>query len=100
MSSDVVNLRVGDEHELRFKSLATAGYRWVPTVEGDEGVADVVDAGPAELPNRRIGASADELFDVRATGPGAVRVRFEQRRPFEPQDIPPIEERVVEIRVT
>jgi predicted secreted protein len=98
--SDLVDLRVGEQHRVRLAGRGTAGYRWVPTVEGDEGVADVVDAGPAELANRRIGASADELFDVRAMGPGAIRVRFEQRRPFEPKDVPPIEERVVEIRVT
>jgi hypothetical protein len=54
----------------------------------------------AELANRRIGTSADELFTIRAVGPGATRVRFEQRRPFEPKDVPPAEEHVVEIRVT
>ena len=77
--ADVVNLRVGDEHELRLKGLATAGYRWVPAVE-DGAVADV--------------------FTIRAVGPGATRVRFEQRRPFGPKDVPPAEEHVVEIRVT
>jgi predicted secreted protein len=97
--ADVVNLRVGDEHELRLKGLATAGYRWVPAVE-DGAVADVAESGVAELANRRIGTSADELFTIRAVGPGATRVRFEQRRPFEPKDVPPAEEHVVEIRVT
>ena len=97
--SDVVDLRVGDQHRVRLAGRGTAGYHWVPSVEGDDGVAEVVDAGLAELPTRRIGASADELFDIRAVGPGATRVRFVQRRPFEPDDVPPIEERVVEVRV-
>jgi predicted secreted protein len=97
--ADVVNLRVGDEHELRLEGLATAGYRWMPVVE-DDAVAAVAEAGVGELPNRRIGTSADELFTIRAVGPGATRVRFEQRRPFEPKDVPPAAEHVVEIRVT
>jgi predicted secreted protein len=98
--SDAVDLHVGERHEVRLKGLGTAGYRWIASVEGDEGVAEVVDAGLAERPDRRIGTSADELFDIRAVGPGAARVRFAQRRPFEPDDVPPVEERVVEVRVT
>jgi predicted secreted protein len=97
---DVLNLRVGDEHPVRLKGLGTAGYRWGAVVEGDEGVADVADAGVAELPNRRIGTSADELFTIRALRPGTTRVRFAQRRPWEADDVPAVEEHVFEIRVT
>ena len=96
----VVNLGVGEEHRVRLPGLGTAGYRWMPAVEGDAGVAEVSDAGVAELANRRIGTSADELFDIRAVRPGVARVRFEQRRPFEPDDVPPADEQVVEVRVT
>jgi predicted secreted protein len=98
--SDVVTLRVGEDHPVRLAGLGTAGYQWLVLVEGDEGVADVTAAGLAAPANARIGTSADELFTIRAVGPGATRVRFEQRRPFEPKDVPPIEERVFEIRVT
>jgi predicted secreted protein len=97
---DVVNLRIGDEHPIRLAGLGTAGYRWVPRVEGDEGVADVVDAGVAELANARIGTSADELFTIRALRPGVTRVRFAQRRPWESQDEPAADEHVVEVHVT
>lgn len=100
MASDVLNLRVGDEHPVRLKGLATAGYRWVPALEGDDGIAAVDEAGVAELPNRRIGTSADELFTIRALRPGAAVVRFAQRRPFESKDVPPVEEHVFEVRVT
>ena len=91
---------VGEAHRVRLPGLGTAGYRWMPAVEGDDGVAEVSDAGVAELANRRIGTSADELFDIRAVGAGVARVRFEQRRPFEPDDVPPADEQVVEVRVT
>ena len=101
MSSDeVVNLHVGDEHPVRLAGLGTAGYRWLALVEGDEGVADVTEAGMAEPANERIGTSADELFTIEAVGRGVTRVRFTQRRPFEPDDVPPANERVVEVRVT
>ena len=97
---DVVALHVGDEHPVRLAGLGTAGYRWVPFVEGEEGVADVSAAGFAAPANRRIGTSADELFTIRALRPGATRVRFVQRRPFEPDETPAVNERVVELRVT
>jgi predicted secreted protein len=95
----VVNLRAGEEHRVRLPGLGTAGYRWMAVVEGGAGVAEVSDAGVAELADRRIGTSADELFDIRAIGPGVARVRFAQRRPFEPDDVP-ADEQVVEVRVT
>jgi predicted secreted protein len=98
--SSSVNLGVGEAHRVRLPGLGTAGYRWMPVVEGAEGVAEVSDAGVAELANKRIGTSADELFDIRAVGPGVARVRFAQRRPFEPDDVPPADEQVVEVRVT
>jgi predicted secreted protein len=98
--SSNVNLGVGESHRVQLPGLGTAGYRWSAVVEGDEGVAEVSDAGLAELADRRIGRSADELFDIRAVGPGVARVRFAQRRPFEPADVPPAAEQVVEVRVT
>ena len=97
--ASTVELSVGDAHRVRLPGLGTAGYRWIATVEGDAGVAEVADAGVEPPPARRIGASSDELFDIRAVGPGATRVRFVQRRPFEPDDVPPAAEEVVEVRV-
>ena len=98
--SSNVNLGVGESHRVRLPGLGTAGYRWLAAVEGDAGVAEVSDAGVAELADRRIGTSADELFDIRGIGPGVARVRFAQRRPFEPDDVPPADEQVFEVRVT
>jgi predicted secreted protein len=97
---DVVELRVGEQHPIRLAGLGTAGYRWEPLVEGDEGVAEVSDAGVARPANARIGTSADELFTIRAVRPGVTRVRFVQRRPWESEDEPAANEHVVEIRVT
>jgi predicted secreted protein len=98
--SSNVNLAVGEAHRIRLPGLGTAGYRWMAVVEGDAGVAEVSEAGVADLADRRIGTSADELFDIRAVGPGVARVRFAQRRPFEPDDVPPADEQVVAVHVT
>ena len=54
----------------------------------------------AEPANARIGTSADELFTIRAVSPGATRVRFAQRRPWELDDKPAVKAQVVEVRVT
>jgi predicted secreted protein len=97
---DVVELKVGERHPVRLAGLGTAGYRWVPVVEGDQRVVDVTDAGVAELANGRIGTSADELFTIQAMHPGVTRVRFAQRRPWESEDEPAANEYVVEIRIT
>jgi predicted secreted protein len=97
---EVVTLRVGEQHPVRLAGLGTAGYRWAPLVEGDEGIAEVSDAGVARPANARIGTSADELFTIRAMRPGVTRVRFVQRRPWESEDEPAANEHVVEIRVT
>ena len=96
----VVSLRAGEEHRVRLPGLGTAGYRWSAAVDRGEGVAEVTDAGVVELANARVGTSADELFDIRAVAPGVARVRFVLRRPFEPDDVPPADEQVVEVRVT
>ena len=72
----------------------------MPLVEGDERVADVAAAGLAEPANARIGTSADELFTILAVRPGVTRVRFAQRRPWESDDTPAVNEHVVELRVT
>jgi predicted secreted protein len=97
---DVVNLRVGERHPVRLAGLGTAGYRWEAHTEGDDAIATVTEAGLAQPANRLIGTSADELFTIEAVGPGVTRVRFVQRRPFEPDDVPAANEHVIEVRVT
>ena len=61
----VVNLSVGEAHRVRLPGLGTAGYRWSAVVEGDEGVAEVSDAGLAELADHEV--TRDEMFAVGAT---------------------------------
>lgn len=95
-----VELRVGDEHRVRLKGLATAGYLWSAKVEGDSTAAsakevDEEPAGAADHP--ALGESRDEVFVVRALAAGRATVRFVQRRPWE--EGPPARESVLEIEV-
>jgi predicted secreted protein len=96
----VIRLRPGEEHPVRLPSLGPAGYNWVPRVEGDDAVAEV-EPGPREPPSTNaVGAGGHELFTVRALRPGATEIRFEQRRPWEPDAQPPANEQVLELDVS
>jgi len=94
-----VRVRVGDRHPVRLPGLGTAGYRWTAEVGGDDGVAEVVAEGPAATGSDAPGASRDELFTIHARRPGVARVRFVQRRRWEPPDTAPANEHVVELHV-
>ncbi|MBA3262357.1 MAG: protease inhibitor I42 family protein [Thermoleophilaceae bacterium] len=94
---DIVELQVGEQHSVKLTGLGTAGYRWRPEHLDDGDVAEVRatdarDAGDA------VGASADEVFEIRALKPGSTYVRFAQRRPWE-EDGQPANEHVVELHV-
>jgi predicted secreted protein len=100
-ADDAIELRVGEECSVRLAGLGTAGYRWAPRLEGDPGVADVSPAG-TEAPEEggAVGASASEVFTIRANRPGTARIRFVQRRPWEGDDVPPANERTIRLRVS
>lgn len=100
-ADDAIELRVGEEHTVRLAGLGTAGYRWTPQLEGDPGVADVRAVG-AEAPEGggAVGASASEVFAIRADRPGQARIRFAQRRPWEPDDVAAANEHTIQLRVS
>jgi predicted secreted protein len=97
--SNVVQLRVGEQHSVRLAGLGAAGYRWAPEIGGDETVAEVEPAGTEEPESDAVGTSRAELFTIRALRPGVAQLRFAQRRPWEPPDQPPANEHVVELHV-
>lgn len=100
-ADDAIELRVGEAHKVTLPGLGTAGYRWTPHLEGDPGVAEVLpDEGEATEAEGAVGASATEVFRVHARRPGAARIRFAQRRPWEPADAPPASERTIELQVS
>lgn len=100
-ADDAIELRVGEARTVTLPGLGTAGYRWTPHLEGDPGVAEVLpEAAEAAEAGDAVGASAAEVFRVHARRPGAARIRFAQRRPWEPTDAPPASERTIELQVS
>jgi predicted secreted protein len=95
----VARLRVGDQHVLELPGLGTAGYRWQWTVAGDPSLLSVRRLPAAEPAPRRPGASAAERFAIEARRPGRVRVEFVQRRPFEPEEVPPNRRHQLEVEI-
>lgn len=93
-----VTLTVGEEHLIAFPSLATAGYRWFVRVEGNQDSVEVSEHPTPALEDGPVGTSPDEVFAVVSRGPGRVRLRFEQRRPWE-HDVPPVRIETVEVEV-
>ncbi|HEX3174874.1 MAG TPA: protease inhibitor I42 family protein [Solirubrobacterales bacterium] len=100
-ADEAIELRVGEEHSVTLPGLGTAGYRWAPEIEGDAEVADVSRAGgkPPEA-GGAVGASAEKTFTIRGKRPGSVRIRFAQRRPWDPADAPPANERTIRLQVS
>jgi predicted secreted protein len=100
-ADEAMELHVGEERSVTLAGLGTAGYRWTPRVDGDPEVAAVIAAGrepPGE--DAAVGASASEVFTIRARRPGVVQIRFAQRRPWEGDDAPPANERTIGLRVS
>lgn len=99
-ADDAIDLRVGEECSVKLAGLGTAGYRWAAQLQGDPEVADVHPAGTeAREGGGAVGSSAAEVFTIHANRPGATRIRFVQRRPWE-QDAPAADEHTVQLRVT
>ena len=89
-----LTLRVGQEHQIRLRSLGSAGYIW--TAEADGPSVEVTHTrspgGPAAP-----GASTDEIIVIRPVCAGSATIRLEQRRPWAVADDP---NDSVSIRVT
>ena len=94
-----LSLRVGETDTIRLPGRGTAGYVWVVAVSPADG--DVVGVSESEGGDGDVGppgASREHSFVLAARSPGRAVVRFEQRRPWEP-DAEPLESRDVEVVV-
>jgi predicted secreted protein len=80
--------------ELRLPSNATTGYRWSYVLSGDlmlypSGVTPVFAPDTAAEGQTPVGAGGLSVFTFRADGVGTTHVKFEYRRPWEGNDVPP-----------
>ncbi len=87
--------------EIDLPGLGTAGYLWQHDLDGDAGAVEVTwhrGPPPERAPTTAVGASAREVATIRALRPGTVRLRLEQRRPWE-VDAEPLRRHYVEVHV-
>jgi predicted secreted protein len=93
-----LSLAVGQQQEIRLRSLGTSGYVW--TARSDSECVEVSRTrSRSGAATDAVGASLDEIVVVHALSPGRAIVRLEQRRPWAPHDDPQ-SSAVIEITVT
>lgn len=78
-----VILSVGETYQLALPGLATAGYRWEDSVDGDLGSVSTCWRRGFPTDPHRVGASTPECLEISAEAPGRVRIHVCQRRPWE-----------------
>lgn len=87
MSTELLQLRVGEERALRLPGRGTAGYGWLPELGGEIGVLSVahgaapLDAAASDPPRS---GSVDEVFVLRGLSPGRAILHLELRRRWDP----------------
>jgi predicted secreted protein len=91
-----ISLQVGDELAVPLGGLGTAGYLWQHELTGSPDSVEV-EWRHGEVPDAP-GASADEVFVLRAVAPGRTSVRITQARPWE-RGKEPLREHVVNVTV-
>lgn len=82
---------MGTPYEIELPGLATAGYRWNHTVQGEPGILDVTwrrGTPAAQARSAPIGVSSPEWVTIRATQPGQVTLQLFQHRPWESETEP------------
>jgi predicted secreted protein len=83
--TDEIRLKTGETTSITLNGLATAGYQWNYTIEGDK---DCVEVSKDYAPLRKsiqknVGASADEVFTITAQKKGTANIYFSQQRSWE-----------------
>jgi predicted secreted protein len=96
--TDQIKLKPGESSTIKLKGLATAGYAWNYTTDGNKDCIkvskDFVMPGTSAKP----GASADEVFTITAKKPGKVNICFSQQRSWE-KNADPVNEKKVTVLI-
>ena len=96
--TDEIKLKTGTSTTIKLKGLATAGYEWNYTIDDNEDCIKVSKdfVMPEKLPQKNMGASADEIFTLTAQKKGTVNIHFFQQRSWE-KNMDPVNEKKVKI---
>jgi predicted secreted protein len=93
-----IKLKTGDLTTVKLKGLATAGYEWNYAIDENKDHVEVSKEFKLaeKLTQKNMGASADEIFTIKANKKGTVNIYFSQKRSWE-KNIDPINEKKVKI---
>jgi predicted secreted protein len=95
-----IKLKIGDSTTVKLKGLATAGYEWNYTVDGNKDLITISKEFilPEKLTRKNIGTSADEVFTITAHSKGQLTIYFFQKRGWE-KNSEPINKKKVNITI-
>jgi predicted secreted protein len=95
-----IKLKAGESTTIKLKGLATAGYVWNYTTDDNKDCIKVSKefTQPQDLTQRKMGASADEVFTITAQKKGLVHIYFSQQRSWE-KNINAVNEKKVTILI-
>ena len=95
-NTEEIKLKTGETTTINLKGLATAGYQWNYTIDGNKNLVTISkDYALTDNVNRKpVGASADEVFTITAVKPGTVNVYFFQSRSWEKNANPKNKKRI------
>jgi len=101
MPADIIEeikLKTGESTSLKLKGLATAGYEWNFTTDDNKNYVEVSKEFKLseKLTQKNMGASADEIFTIKANKNGIVNIYFFQKRNWE-KNTNPVNEKKVKI---
>ena len=82
---DEIKLQPGETKVITLKGLASAGYEWNYSIDHNKNLLNIKkDFVLAEkLTSKNMGASADEVFTIKAEASGIVDITFFQKRGWE-----------------
>jgi predicted secreted protein len=95
-----IKLNKGESTQIKLEGLGTAGYIWSYRIDGNQQVVSVTKdfVMPEKKSEQTAGASADEIFAIKANEPGVVSVTFFQKRSWE-TNVAPVNEKKIIITV-
>lgn len=94
---DVIKLKNGESTSITLKGLATAGFEWNYTTDNKDCIKVSREfVLPKNTNSKIIGASANEIFTIKAQKKGTVTISFVQQRSWE-KNVDPVNQKKVKI---
>lgn len=91
-NGDSINLKIGDDIEIKLESNPTTGYSWFLSDKFDSAIVSVTGPIYMESKNNKelVGAGGYEIFTIKAISKGKTSIILNYKRPWE-EEVEPIE---------